>query len=175
MRTILLITLLVVGSVDAASQQESSQTRAREIAISFNKVKHAVKEKNGVRTEKYKEVHCESVVKPNLTDYSGVYEISDLGYAINIQVASDGRVQASGSEDGRSFRFENARIEAALMTATKIYHDGTAERFEGVFMTRSVRNSPTDSGVTTFGLGVVLRTPVELNGTTYEKLFYQRK
>jgi len=38
-----------------------------------------------------------------------------------------------------------------------------------------VRNSPTDAGVTTFGLGVVLHTPLELNGVTYEKLFYQRR
>lgn len=175
MRTVLLITLLVVGSVDAASQQESSESRTQEIAISFNKVKHAVKEKNGVRTEKYKEVHSESVVKPNITDYAGVYEISDLGYAITIQVASDGQAQASGSEKGWSFRLEDARIEGALLSATKIYSDGAAEKFEGVFMTRTVRNSPTDSGVTTFGLGVVLHRPAEVNGVTYDKLFYQRR
>lgn len=174
MRTFLLITLLVVGSAEAASQQESSETRAREIAISFNKVKHAVKEKNGVRTEKYKDVHSESVVKPNITDYSGAYSVSDVPYFIAIQVASDGRVQASGKENGRPFRLDNARIEGALLSATKIYPDGRAEKFEGVFMTRTVRNSPTDTGVTTFGLGVVLKTPLEVNGNTYEKLFYQR-
>ena len=138
MRTFVMIALLVVCFLNAPSQQSSSQTRTQEIAASFNKQKHAVKEKNGVRTEKYKEVSSESVVKPNMTDYSGVYEVSDLGYAITIQVTSDGRVQASGSENGRSFRFDNARIEGALLSATKIYHDGTAEKFEGVFMTRTV-------------------------------------
>src|SRR4030095_1449783 len=98
MRTFLLLTLLVVGSVHAASQQVSTETRTREIAATFNKFKHAVKEKNGVRSEKYKGVHSESVVKPNITDYSGVYEDSDLSYVITLQVAGDGRVQASGTE-----------------------------------------------------------------------------
>jgi len=175
MRAFLLITLLVVGSVSAVSQQQSSETRTREIAISFNKVKHAVKEKNGVRIEKYKEVKTESVVKPNKSDYSGIYEVSDVPYVITIQVTNDGRVQAGGTEQGRPFKLDNASIEGALLSATKIYNDGTAEKFEGVFMTRTVRDNPTDSGVTTFGLGVVLHTAVELNGVTYEKLFYQRR
>ena len=175
MRTFLLITLLVVGSVDAASQQQSRETRTQEIAVSFNKVKHAVKEKNGVRLEKYKEIRSESVVKPNVTDYSGVYEVSDLSYVITIQVASDGRVQASGTEEGRAFRLDNARIEGALLSATKIYQDGSSKKFEGVFMTRTVRDSPTDKGVTTFGLGVVLQQPFESHGITWERLFYQRR
>ena len=174
MRTFLLVTLLVVSCANAAAQQESTETRAREIATSFNKVKHAVKEKNGVTTEKYKEVYSESVVKPNVTDYSGTYSALDLPYVIAIQVASDGRVQGSGTENGRPFRFDNARIDGALLTATKIYHDGGVEKFEGAFITLAVRNSPTDPGVTSFGLGVAFHAPIEVDGTTYEKLFYHR-
>ena len=176
MRSFVVIVLLVIVSVNAPSQQSSSQTRTRQIAVSFNKQKHVVKEKNGVRTEKYKDVRSESVVKPNVRDYSGVYEVSDLGYLINIQVGSDGAVQANGYEKtSRPFRLENARIEGALLTATKVYGDGTEEKFEGVFMNRTERNSPTDAGVTRFGLGVVLSTPVELGGITYDKLFYKLK
>ena len=51
----------------------------------------------------------------------------------------------------------------------------TTEKFEGVFLNRTDRNSPTDPGVTTFGLGVVLNAPFETNGLTYEKLFYGLK
>ena len=175
MRTFLLITLLVIGSVDALSQQQSSETRTREIAIAFNKVKHAVKEKNGVRIEKYKDIHSEPVIKPNISEYSGVYEVSDMHYVITIQVTSDGRMQGSGTDNGRPFTFDNARMEGALLSAIKIYNDGATEKFEGVFMTRTERNSPTDTGVTTFGLGTLLHTSIELNGVTYEKLFYQRR
>ena len=175
MRTFLLVMLLVFCSVIAVSQQQSSESRTQEIAVSFNKVKHAVKEKRGVRLEKYKDIRSESVVKPNVSDYAGVYEVSDLSFVITIQVASDGRVQVSGTENGRAFRIESPRIEGALLSGTKTYQDGTAEKFEGVFMTRTVRNSPTDIGVTTFGLGVVFQTPFESHGITWERLFYQRR
>ena len=176
MRAFAVIALLIIVSVNAPSQNSSSQTRSQQIAVSFSKQKHVVKEKNGVRTEKYKDVRSESVVKPNIRDYSGVYEVSDLGYMINVQVSSDGTVQANGHEKtSRTFRLENARIEGALLTGTKVYGDGTKEEFEGVFMNRTERNSPTDAGVTRFGLGVILHTPVELGGITYERLFYQLK
>jgi len=174
MRALALITLIVACSVTAASQQ----TRAQEIAASFTKFKHETKEKYGFRKEKYKDVKSEPAVKQNTRDYAGVYEVPDLGYVINIQVGSDGAVRASGFEkapQSRTFTLENARIEGALLTATTVYGDGATERFEGAFLSRTDRDSPTDPGVTIFGLGVVLNTPTEINGITYERLFYQRR
>ena len=175
MRTFVAIVLLSAGCVSAIAQQLSAQTRAQELATAFNKQKHVVKEKHGVRKEKYKDVRSEPAIRQNIADYAGVYEVSDLGYVIKVQVGSDGRVQATGNENGRTFQLENARIEGALLTASKVYQDGTTEKFEGVFLNRTDRNSPTDPGVTIFGLGVVLNTPFETNGLTYEKLFYLLK
>ena len=175
MRTFVVIVLSVACAAGVVSQQLSSQTKAREIAAAFTKNKHAVKEKFGVRMEKYKDVRSEPAVKSNLSEYSGVYEVQDLGYVISVQVGSDGRVQASGSEKSRAFTLENARIDRALLTATKVYSDGAREKFEGSFLNRTDRNSPTDPGVTIFGLGVVLTTPFEVNGLTYDKLFYHLK
>ena len=178
MRKCFLITLLVACSVNAGSQELSSQARAQEIAASFSKFKHLAKEKNGFRKEKYKDVRSEPLVKQNIREYSGVYEVPDLGYVIRIQVESDGRIQASGSEtngQSRTFRLEHARIAGALITADKVYDNGAAEKFEGVFLNRTERNSPTDSGTSIFGLGVLLSTPRQQNGITYDKLFYQWK
>ena len=175
MRTFVVIVLSVACAAGVVSQQLSSQTKAREIAAAFTKNKHAVKEKFGVRMEKYKDVRSEPAVKSNISEYSGVYEVQDLGYVISVQVGSDGRIQASGSERSRAFTLENARIDGALLTATKVYSDGAREKFEGSFLNRTDRNSPTDPGVTIFGLGVVLTTPFEVNGLTYDKLFYQLK
>jgi len=172
MRTFVAIVLL---SVCGVAQQISAQTRAQELATAFNKHKHVTKEKHGVRMEKYKDVRSEPAVKQNIADYSGAYEVSDLGYVINIQVGRDGTVQAIGNDKGRTFRLENARIDGALLTASKVYQDGTTEKFEGVFLNRTDRNSPTDPGVTISGLGVVLNAPFETNGLTYEKLFYGLK
>ena len=175
MRTFVVIVLLIACTVSAISQQLSSQTRAQELATAFNKNKHVVKEKYGVRREKYKDVRSEPAVKQNISEYSGVYEVTELGYLINVQVGSDGRVQANGSDKGRPFTLENARIDEALLTASKVYQDGATEKFEGVFLNRTDRNSPADPGVTIFGLGVVLNTPFEINGLTYQKLFYGLK
>ena len=171
MRTFVAIVLCCVSAV----AQQSAQTRAQELATAFNKHKQVSKEKHGVRIEKYKDVRSEPAIKQNIADYSGVYEASDLGCVINIQVGSNGSIQASGNENGRAFRLENARIDGALLTASKVYQDGSTEKFEGVFLNRTDRNNPTDPGVTTFGLGVVLNTPFEMNGNTYEKLFYGLK
>ncbi|MCA1575817.1 MAG: hypothetical protein LC794_00475 [Acidobacteria bacterium] len=178
MRILVVSALFVVCAVNVVSQQPSTPTKTQAIAAAFNKHKNKVKEKYGVRTEKYKDVRSEPVVKPNIGDYAGAYEVADLGSLINIQVGSDGRVQATGSEkvpQSRTFNLENVRIEGALLTASKVYQDGTTEAFEGVFLKRTDRNNPTDPGVTTLGLGVVLRTPVEQNDLRHDKLFYQLK
>ena len=181
MRLLSIITLLVgfwLLPLKAISQESYTQKRTQEIVASFNKEKHSVKEKNGVRSEKYKRVRSEPVTKQNISDYSGVYEVSDLGYLINIQVGSDGSVKAFGSEQAnggtrqaRNFRLEGAKIVGAMLTGTKVYTDGATEKFEGVFINRTDFNSPTDTGVSAFGLGVI-GNPVEFAGVTLDKLFY---
>ena len=177
MRVFVAFVLFVACAVNVASQQVSSQSRAQTIATAFNKQKHVIKAKYGVTREKFKDVRNEPVVKQNARDYAGTYEMADLGYTINLQVGSDGRIQANGSEQGeqssRTFKLENVKIEGALLTAAKVYQDGTTEKFEGAFLSRTVRESPVAPGVTTFGLGVILATPLEVNGLTYDKLFYQ--
>jgi hypothetical protein len=176
MRILIVLTLIAVATATAIGQTFTAQTRAQEIAAAFNKHKSVVKEKFGVRREKYKDVQSEPTIKGNISEYSGRYEVSELGLAIDIQAVSNGAVHASLYENSQpsQIRLENARIEGALLTANKINEDGSTEKFEGVFLTRTDRNSPTDKGVTTFGLGVLLTRPIEFSGNTYEKLFYQQ-
>src|SRR5215211_5346940 len=106
MRKIVVILLSVVYAAHVFSQQLSSETKVQEIAAAFTKNKHVVKEKYGVRMEKYKDVRSEPAVKSNIRDYSGVYEAQDLGFVINVQVGSDGRIQANGSDNSRGLRLE---------------------------------------------------------------------
>jgi hypothetical protein len=166
MRTLAIVISLLISPIFAASPQEASYSRSDQIAAAFSKHKDVRK--------KYKDVRTAPAVRGDVTDYSGRYE-SDWGW-IDIQVGSDGRIQATGYEEGlesRGFELRNATIAGALLTATKVYRDGAAERFEGVFMHRTERASPTDGGITTFGLGVVLASPLEVPGMTLDKLFYQ--
>jgi hypothetical protein len=166
MRMLVLACFLVLFS-----QPVSSQSRAQEIATSFTKHKNVVKEKRGVRVEKYKDVQSEPFVTQNLQEYAGVYEVSDWGYELTIDVASDGRVRAYGP----AFELQNAKIDDGVLTGTAVYRDGRTERFEGAFLTRTDRDSPSDPDTVTHGLGVILANPVERDGNTFDKLFFQKR
>ena len=167
-----------------AQQQVSSataRTRTNVIVASFNKNKHVVKDKRGVRTEKYKRVESEPVVKANPQDYSGTYEVPDLGFAVQLRVNRDGSVEGSGYEPAgpdvsvrRSFTLSNGRIDGALLTATQVYANGTQNRFEGAFMNRTSFDSPADKGFTVFGLGVIGKE-ITVMGNTFNRLFYELK
>jgi len=104
--------------------------------------------------------------------------VPGFAHFINIQVAHDGTVKATGSEkkggNTRNFRLEAARITGAMLTATKVYDDGATEKFEGLFINRTDYISPNDGGVRVFGLGVV-GLNAEVAGVTLDKLFYQLK
>jgi len=171
-----MVTFLLAGSVIVGSLPLSSQSRALEIAAAFSKHKSVVKETHGVRREKYKDVRSEPTVRQNVRDYSGVYEVSELGYSLSVHVSDDGTVRASGSDGDaqrRGFELANAKLQGTLLTGTKVFRDGTTEKFEAVFLTRTDRNSPTDPGTVSYGLGVLLPGTIELSGNTYDKLFYQ--
>ena len=171
-----------IGVRSASSQQSAAQTRTRAIAASFSKSKHVVKERRGVRVEKYKEIRSEPAIKANPRDYSGSYEVHGLGFTLDLRVDANGSVSGSGYDSvdfdagvKRMFALRNARIEGALLTATKVYQGGVTEPFEGAFINATSFDSPTDKGATIFGIGVIGRTVMVVGGVTIDKLFYQRE
>jgi hypothetical protein len=168
----------------ASSQQTriaGSELRTQTIVASFNKSKHVVKEKYGVRREKYLRVQSVPAVKQNATDYSGAYEGTDARFSLQLRVEASGNVEGTGVEPlndeagvSRSFTLRDGRMNGALITATKVYANGSTEPFEGVFISKTVYESPTDKGVTEFGLGVVGQS-IRVGGINVDKLFYQLK
>jgi hypothetical protein len=173
--------VLVINAGIALSQETNAQ-RARVIVASFNKKKHEVREKKGIRVEKYKEIRSEPAILKNIRDYSGSYEAQGLGLSLDLRVDSQGNVTGNGyeavDEDQRVFRgfsLRNARIDGALLTGTKVYERGGSEPFEGVFINKTSFESPTDKGVTTFGLGVVEQSVRLAGGVTIDKVFYQKR
>jgi hypothetical protein len=120
-------------------------------------------------------------VKQNPADYSGAYEEAGLGFSLQLRVDRSGAVEGTGSEPlsdepavARAFTLRNGRISGALITATKVYANGSSEPFEGVFIDKTVFERPTDKGVTAFGLGVVGKA-FQVGGLNVDKLFYQLK
>ena len=158
-----------------------TEQRTRAIVASFNKSKHMVKEKRGVRKEKYLDVRSEAAVKQNPAGYSGEYEDSGLGFSLRLRVDRDGKVEGNGYEPlngdtrlSRGFRLRDGQISGALITAKKVYANGSSEPLEGVFITKTVFESPTDKGVTTFGLGVIGKG-LQVGGLNVDRIFYQLK
>lgn len=176
---VVVICVLAFGA-QAARGVQNAGARARELAASFSKSKHVIKEKHGVRVEKFKDVRSEPAPKTDASLYSGEYE-AEHGCALSLKVYADGRADANGTEPAedftrtRRFTLKGARVEGALLTGTKVYDDGSSEPFEGVFINRTDRDSPTDPGTSAFGLGVLFHTPKTVDGLTMERLFYTLK
>ena len=182
-RVVAAFTLLFGNAGRAFSQTlatgSDSQTKAKVIVASFNKFKHLSKEKHGIKKEKYLKVQSEPVIKANPEDYSGTYEIPDLGFAMHLRVDHNGKLEGDGYEPltpdpavRRTFTLRNGTVDGALLTATKVYAAGYTEKLEGVFINRTSFDSPTDKGVARFGLGTLGR-PIEVSGLTLDKFFYE--
>jgi hypothetical protein len=160
----------------AAARRQDEAARARELAATFNKNKHKVKDKRGVRLEVFVEVRGEPALRESPADYSGTY-VSEPDYALELRVSAGGDAEGAGSEPSaggvRKFTLRGARVSGALLTGTKVYEDGgTEERIEGVFINRRERHSAHDAGTATFGLGVVFDQPKKGHGFEIGRLFY---
>jgi hypothetical protein len=185
MRRLFLTAALAAGLWAApadARQTGAAAERARQLAEQMSKKKHAVREKKGVRVEKFKEIRSEPAVRSDPREYAGDYE-ADMGFRLSLTVGAGGRVEGSGADTSfaggrraRAFTLRDARVEGALLTGTKVFDDGSTERLEGVFINRTDRNGPQDPGTTAFGLGVVYEPPLPREeGYAVNKLFYTRK
>jgi hypothetical protein len=152
MRTAILFLLLATAAPAAA------QTRAGEIAAEFTKSKHATKTKHGVTTKKFLEVTSSTWEVGDLREYAGRYVSVGDPMQLEIHVSTSGAITARGT-DAQPFEIENVKIEAALLSGTKVYRDGRRERFEGAFMIRSERAGPDEPLTTTRGIGVPVDAP----------------
>lgn len=167
------------GAVSAQSGISSAtQARTRAIAASFTKFKNVSKTKRGITKAKYLRVETEPAVRSNPADYSGVYEVQGMDFALTLSIDRNGAVTGSGYEPlsesvKRTFSLRDGRVEGALLTATKVYAGGGTERLEGAFMNRTSFESPTDKGQTVFGFGT-LGKQVEVAGMTINKFFFDK-
>jgi hypothetical protein len=181
MRRILWVAL-VLGLCLAGTEGRGQEpgARARELAAHFNKDKHKVKEKRGLRIEVFLEMRGEPVTKRNPAEYTGLYE-SEPGYAFDLRVGADGSAEGQGAEPApnggaRRFTLRGARVSGALLTGTKVYEDGSTEQIEAAFINLKVRHSQTEAGTSLFGLGVVFDPPkTGGDGFDLTRLFYAQK
>jgi hypothetical protein len=152
-------------------------------ALDKNKYKKKDKSKKGVSVsvEVYVDIKNEPVVRQP-AEYSGRYADEYGGFSLELSVAADGSAEGSGFDtiNGGSnaskmnYTLRNARVQGAVLTAEKVYADGTSQRLEAVFVNQTVvlgKNAQTiESRNTVFGLGFVQK-----NGDWMNRVFLAAK
>ena len=158
---LILFVFCFVLSGEIYAQDAAARTDALVAALA--KTKYKKKEKKNISIEIYIDIRSEAVVKNNPVEYSGVY-VSD-GYRLDLRVNSNGSAEGSGYDliggvsSKRNFTLRDARVEGALLTATKVYEGGAAEPFEAVFNNRTVTTGKNPNQIenreTIYGLGFI--------------------
>lgn len=181
---ILVVAFVLCANLSANVFAQTAEQKTQDLIAALGKTKYKKKEKKGIAIEIYVDIKSRAVVKNNIRDYAGVYQSSAGDYRLELHVSSDGRVEGSGYDSGfmngqkRSFTLQNARIDGALLTATKIYADGGTESLEAVFNNRTTvegRNSNRiNTRETKYGLGFI-DTFGLTNGTITNRVFLEFK
>ena len=159
---------------------QSSSQKTQDLIVALGKTKYKKKEKANFSFEKYIDIKSEAVVKNNVRDYAGVYQSADANYEIELRVAADGKIEGSGYDTDfgnslkQNFTLKDARIEGALLVATKVFADGKTENLEAVFNNRTVTEGKNPNEITNretkYGLGFV-----DSRGTMTNRVFLEFK
>jgi hypothetical protein len=165
-RIFILIVVLVlsIGVSDTIFAQDAEQ-KTQNLIAALSKTKYKKKEKKNISFELYIDIKNEAVVKNNVRDYAGVYESTQADYRIELRVSADGKIEGSGydsdfdSSKKQNFTLKDARIEGALLTATKVFTNGETEKLEAVFNNRTVTEGKNPNEInsreTKYGLGFI--------------------
>jgi hypothetical protein len=159
---ILVALLISIGFAGQTLAQDSGQ-RTRDLVAALDKTKYKKKEKANISIEVYVDVRNEAAVRSDPAEYAGLYEADD--YRLDLRVDKGGIVSGSGydllsnSDKRVNFTLKDARIDGALLTATKVYDTSESLPFEAVFVNRTSRAGTRPDMITTsetkFGLGFV--------------------
>jgi hypothetical protein len=175
---ILFIIFSLFISDNASAQTSNAAARTEELVAALGKTKYKKKEKKNVVIEFYMDIKNEAVVKKNIAGYAGKYICEDGDYRVELRISADGRVEGNGTdlyfdgsnfdkEKSKNFTFQNAKIEGALLTATKVFDNGQTLQFEAVFVNRTVRSGKNaneiETSETKYGLGFIQTNDVFTN------------
>jgi len=158
------VLVLSIGLSDTIFAQDAEQ-KTRDLIAALGKTKHKKKEKKNVSFELYVDIKSEAVIKNNIGNYAGVYESTQSDYRIELRVSADGKVEGSGYDfdlngsQKQNFTLKDARIEGALLTATKVFANGETKKLEAVFNNRTVTEGKNPNEInsreTKYGLGFI--------------------
>jgi hypothetical protein len=170
------LSIALIGTLHA----QDTGRRTQDLVAALDKTKYKSKEKKGIKVEVYVDIKNEAVVKSDPAEYSGVYA-EDLGlYRLELRIAHDGRAEGSGFESSLDqkpvhFTLRDARIDGALLTATRVFDNGKTDQLEAVFVAQNLKAGTSPSKIEEehkeFGLGYIQRA----NGESTSRVFLVRK
>ena len=173
-----LVTLLICIGLVGGAYAQNAGPQAQQLAATLDKTKYKKKEKRNITIEVYVDIKNQPVVKA-ASDYSGLYRSEDGGYRLQLNVSTDGTATGSGYDslnfdNGQKVNFilKDARVDGAVLTATKVFDNDTSEKFEAVFVNRTVSAGQNPNSISThdtsYGLGFV-----QTNGTWTNRVFLE--
>ena len=125
----ILVSFWLISPENAFTQATNVQQKTQELVASLSKTKYKHKVKKNFEVEIYIDIKSEAVVKNNAAEYSGNYESENSNHQIKLNI-TNGKIEGSGydadfgSSKKASFFLKDAKIEDALLTATKVYENG---------------------------------------------------
>jgi len=177
----LIAIVLSIGFSGSVAAQDATQ-RTKDLVAALDKTKYKKKEKANVSIEVFVDIKNEAVTKNDRSEYSGLYEVD--GYKLDLRVANDGSAASSGFDSSANgdkpvnFTLKNAKIDGALLTATKVYDNGKEQPLEAVFVNRNARAGSNPKvvsvDVTQFGLGFI-QPGSDANDNWTNRVFLEKK
>jgi hypothetical protein len=141
---------------------QDAGARTSALVASLDKTKYKKKEKKNISIEVYVSVTNEAVIR-DAYDYGGNYASEEGDYSLTLHVERGGAASGNGRDainDRRmSFTLKDASISGALLSGTKVYENGEQQKFEAVFVNRTVATGKNENEITSrdtkFGMGFI--------------------
>ena len=162
MRKLLILALVLVFCGGLIGSVCAQADRTQELVAALDKTKYKKKEKRDIKIEVYVSVKNEAALKKNVSEYSGTYGDQNAGSRLTLKVASDGSAEGSGYDGDKgkpNFTLKDARVNGAMLTATKVFENGETKKLEAVFVNRTVSSGTNADSITShetaYGLGYI--------------------
>jgi hypothetical protein len=160
LRRSLAVALVVWIGVTCGVYAQDAGARTSTLVASLDKTKH--KKKENISIEVYVSIKNEAVIR-DAHDYGGNYASEDGDYSLTLHVERGGAASGNGRDlinDRRmSFTLKDASISGALLSGTKVYENGEQQKFEAVFVNRTVATGKNENEITSrdtkFGMGFI--------------------
>lgn len=183
--SILIAIVFCIGLAAGVAVGQDAGQRTRDLVAALDKTKYKKKEKRDFSIEIYVDIKNDPTVKSSPAEYAGVYESEDSGYKLELNVSAGGAVTGSGHDTTNSdsaqklnFTLKDARIEGALLTATKVYENGQSLAFEAAFVNRTILSGKNPNDIATrytrFGVGFI-QSGNEKSETWTNRVFLERR